>query len=316
MSKDTTPDVIMAGTNVALPLVVSSVLNNITKEGCRAHIGEEVNKPNDRINFSYASTDNMGYVSVEKPCAASSPNSRSIENGSEQVDNTPVNVVPLSYATKLMPTSSTMANLRKLEANVPNDADYKVWLPLDSIHEINDKMKNLQYYDNLVMAMPNLEGYEYTKETIRVEYEWKAPCKGESSRTDDEGFVEVKKKKSCGNGTFSFSNLFEALNVENSVGEEGKTGNKASMSGVKEVGQSSTSLVERLISLKHIYWRECVLVDDDVKPLKNVDKLGDQDSEDETEYVDNEMTSYLASKPSGVGYDTKSLLEQWRKKYE
>ncbi|GKF87269.1 hypothetical protein Tco_0258146, partial [Tanacetum coccineum] len=114
--------------------------------------------------------------------------------------------------------------------------------------------------------------------------------KGGSSRTDDEGFVEVKKKKSCGNDTFSFSNLFEALNVENSVGGEVETGNKASM--------------------------ECVLVDDDGKPLKNVDKLGDRDSEDETEYVDNEMTSYLASKPSGVGYDTKSLLEQWRKKCE
>ncbi|GJX87187.1 hypothetical protein Tco_0339201 [Tanacetum coccineum] len=38
-------------------------------------------------------------------------------------------------------------------------------------------------------------------------------------------------------------------------------------------------------------------------------------SEDEVEYVDNEMKSYMASKPSGVGYGTKSLLEQWRKTY-
>ncbi|GKD55082.1 hypothetical protein Tco_1288469 [Tanacetum coccineum] len=146
MSKDTTPDVIMAGTNVASLLVVSFVLNNITKEGCMAHISEGVNKPNDRINFSYASTDNMGRVSVEKTRAASSSNSSAIENGSEQVGNTPVNVVLLSYATKLRPTFSTMANLRKLEANVPNDADYKVWLPLDSVYEINDKIKNSLYW--------------------------------------------------------------------------------------------------------------------------------------------------------------------------
>nr|GFB84653.1 hypothetical protein [Tanacetum cinerariifolium] len=29
----------------------------------------------------------------------------------------------------------SMANLHKLKANVPNDVDYDVWLPLASIHE-------------------------------------------------------------------------------------------------------------------------------------------------------------------------------------
>ncbi|GJT48401.1 hypothetical protein Tco_0974558 [Tanacetum coccineum] len=37
-------------------------------------------------------------------------------------------LVPSSYANKLSLTSLTKANLRKLEANVPNDADYDVWL--------------------------------------------------------------------------------------------------------------------------------------------------------------------------------------------
>ncbi|GKB22024.1 hypothetical protein Tco_0855947 [Tanacetum coccineum] len=60
----------------------------------------------------------------------------------EHVENTHVNVVPPSYATKLTPTSSTMANLRKLKANVPNDADYDVSFPLDSVHEVNERMKN------------------------------------------------------------------------------------------------------------------------------------------------------------------------------
>ncbi|GJW87555.1 hypothetical protein Tco_0162895 [Tanacetum coccineum] len=54
----------------------------------------------------------------------------------------PVNVVPPSYATKLTPTSSIMANLRKLKANVPNDADYDVSFPLDLVHEVNERMKN------------------------------------------------------------------------------------------------------------------------------------------------------------------------------
>ncbi|GKD52678.1 hypothetical protein Tco_1306206 [Tanacetum coccineum] len=60
---------------------------------------------------------------------------------------------------------------------------------------------------------------------------------------------------------------------------------------------------------------ECMLIDDDGKPLKKVDYSGGQDSKDGIESVDNEMTSYLASKLSGVGYDTKSLLEQLRETY-
>nr|GEW63900.1 homeodomain-like protein [Tanacetum cinerariifolium] len=52
---------------------------------------------------------------------------------------------------------------------------------------------------------------------------------------------------------------------------------------------------------------KCVLVDDDGKPLENVDYSGDQDSDDEVKSVDNEMTSYLASKSPRVGYGTKSL---------
>ncbi|GJY71407.1 putative reverse transcriptase domain-containing protein [Tanacetum coccineum] len=60
---------------------------------------------------------------------------------------------------------------------------------------------------------------------------------------------------------------------------------------------------------------KCVLVDDDGKPLENVDYSSNQGSEDEVDSVDNEMTSYLASKSPGVEYATKSLLEQWRKTY-
>ncbi|GJR95171.1 hypothetical protein Tco_0267345 [Tanacetum coccineum] len=76
---------------------------------------------------------------------------------------------------------------------------------------------------------------------------------GEKQKTTPS--VGKKNASTSGNGTFSLNNLFEALNVENSVSEEVETGNKASTSG---------------------------------------------DSEDEIEYVDNEMASYLASKPLGL----------------
>nr|GEU46243.1 hypothetical protein [Tanacetum cinerariifolium] len=57
-----------------------------------------------------------------------------------------------------------------------------------------------------------------------------------------------------------------------------------------------------------------VALDDEGKPLKKIDYSGDHDSEDEVESVDNEMTSFLASKR--VAYGTNSLLEQWRDTYE
>ncbi|GJZ07292.1 hypothetical protein Tco_0541085, partial [Tanacetum coccineum] len=54
---------------------------------------------------------------------------------------------------------------------------------------------------------------------------------------------------------------------------------------------------------------------DDGKPLKKVDYLDDHNSENEVEPIDNEMAHVLATKPSGVGYGTKSLLEQYRETY-
>nr|GEU89713.1 hypothetical protein [Tanacetum cinerariifolium] len=43
------------------------------------------------------------------------------------------------------------------------------------------------------------------------------------------------------------------------------------------------------------------------------DSSGDHDSDDEVASVDNDMANFLASKK--VGYDTNSLLEQWKKSY-
>ncbi|GJV12657.1 hypothetical protein Tco_1354198 [Tanacetum coccineum] len=120
-----------------------------------------------------------------------------------------MNDIPSSYANKLSPMSFTKANLWKIESNVPNDVDYDVWLPLALVHEVNDGMKNLFY------------GYVIEKRLAFLVVECtcfifghllddcpKAPKrvvnkmdkgKGQTFGADDEGFCEVKKKKSCGN---------------------------------------------------------------------------------------------------------------------
>ncbi|GKA89266.1 hypothetical protein Tco_0811078 [Tanacetum coccineum] len=182
------------------------------------------------IDASSNVTDGTRNVTTGLEVAMNSPNPDDSANkaGGEQVSNEHVNEFPSSYATKLSPTSSTKANLRKLEANVPNDVDHDVWLPLASVYEVNYRMKNSLYGDNLVMDVPNLEGTRYTNETIRIEYEWKpfrcSTCliydhslvdcpkvapkrvvniidkgKGQTSRDKYECFIEVKKKKSSGN---------------------------------------------------------------------------------------------------------------------
>ncbi|GJV34106.1 ty3-gypsy retrotransposon protein [Tanacetum coccineum] len=45
---------------------------------------------------------------------------------------------------------------------------------------------------------------------------------------------------------------------------------------------------------------KCVLLNDEGKPLEKIDYTGDHDSEDEVEPIDNEMASFMASKPSGL----------------
>ncbi|GJU40995.1 hypothetical protein Tco_1193952 [Tanacetum coccineum] len=70
------------------------------------------------------------------------------KNGGEQVGNEHVNEFPLSYATRLSPTSLTKANLHKL-ANVPNDANYNV-LEVKLVFVDDDKkpLEKVDYLDN------------------------------------------------------------------------------------------------------------------------------------------------------------------------
>ncbi|GKE14858.1 hypothetical protein Tco_1422435 [Tanacetum coccineum] len=110
-----------------------------------------------------------------------------------------------------------------------------------------------------------------------------APCVGKknlSTLVNSSKMTSNMTAATSRNGTFSISNSFEALNFDNLVTED-----------------------------------QCVLVDDEGNPLEMVDYSGDRDNEDEVLPVDNEMTSFLASKTSRVGYSTNSLLEQWRETY-
>ncbi|GJW94074.1 ribonuclease H-like domain-containing protein [Tanacetum coccineum] len=197
------------------------------------------------------------------------------------------------------------------------------------------------------MAVPNLEGTGYTKETICVEYECEPP---HCSTADDEGFIEVKIKKSCVNngGNKNFKPISvkqktfyrpKAKQSAEGTRNSSKTTpfvdtNKISTSGnnkdyTKSPSNKGNGFSDgiNLFSLSNSFEAlndenlvieevrvECklVLVDDNEKPLVKVDYPGNTGSDDEVEQVDNETASYLASKPMGVGYGTNSLLEQLR----
>ncbi|GJY26619.1 reverse transcriptase domain-containing protein [Tanacetum coccineum] len=122
-------------------------------------------------------------------------------------------------------------------------------------------------------------------------------------------------------------NPFDVLNsVENDIdlgtnkGASNLASKETNFSGSSfwNVGSSSistTPIVEKIDKLEKLIIDEKITLADDVgKPMKYVDYLGDHDSEDEVEPVDNEMTSFLAS--DRFGYSTNSLLKQWRRTYE
>nr|GEW11582.1 hypothetical protein [Tanacetum cinerariifolium] len=169
-----------------------------------------------------------------------------------------MNEVPLSYATKLSPTSLTKTNLRKLEVNVPNDVYYDVWLTIASVHELNDRMNNSLY------------GYSIGKRLALLVVEWFVRSNWENYGfkrvTMVKGFCLFKfssiegvdsllrdgcnKESSSNKGNGFFSNSFVALRVESLIIKEVAMGNMATTSS------------------------KLVLVDDDENPLENVDYLG------------------------------------------
>ncbi|GJV01833.1 hypothetical protein Tco_1335402 [Tanacetum coccineum] len=188
------------------------------------------------------------------------------------------------------------------------------------------------FSDNLGMAIRNLKGPEYTKETIRVEYEWEPPrC----------SFIKVKRKKSSGHGG---TNNFNSVSVKpktqyslrvNQTTEEVslKTASSVGKKNVSTSGNSSkkTNMNNTMTSGNDIFSLsnsfEALNVDDqvtmEVESGNKASTSGVQEeensstslvekihSEDEIDPSDNKMASFLASKLLRVGYGTNSLLEQ------
>nr|GEW38411.1 hypothetical protein [Tanacetum cinerariifolium] len=80
------------------------------------NVGVEARKSNESLGNT---------LNVVTPCLSNA--SAMLMGKPTVVGNEPIiNEIPSSYANKLSPIALTKENLQKLEANVPNDADYDV----------------------------------------------------------------------------------------------------------------------------------------------------------------------------------------------
>ncbi|GKC89847.1 primary amine oxidase-like protein [Tanacetum coccineum] len=228
------------------------------------------------------------------------------KNGSEQVGNEPVTYeIPSSYAIKLSPTSLTKANLRKIDAIVSNDADYDVWLPLDSVH----KFSSTEGIDSVLRDGP------WMIRGIPIFLNKWSPSV--SLLKDDLSRVPVWVKfhdvplVAYTSDGFSLIATKIALNVNNPIIEEVVTGSEATTSGTQEEGHSSTPIVEKInvlviqIREGNLCWwmmmgnlRRWLIIRliQTVMMMLNLLKM--------------KLQIFLTSK--GVGYGPKSLWEQWR----
>ncbi|GKC35904.1 putative reverse transcriptase domain-containing protein [Tanacetum coccineum] len=155
--------------------------------------------------------------------------------------------------------------------------------------------------DTIVVAMPKLTGEGFYTCTIRVKYEWKPP-KCTCCKVFDH--IQEDCPKNLGLGVAK--NLKKPILAPRGV----PVGSK----NVETSSTSTTHIVDKIRKLEKLIIEEkATLVDDDGKPLKKVDYLGDHDSNDEVFLVDNDMAHSMATET--VGFGTKSLLEQWTDSY-
>ncbi|GJY79355.1 hypothetical protein Tco_0485156 [Tanacetum coccineum] len=133
---------------------------------------------------------------------------------------------------------------------------------------------------------------------------------------------DVKPTKEVSN-----SNPFDVLNsVKNDLylGTNDGTSNLASKEAnpnrslfwnMETSSTSITHIVDKIRKPENlIIDGKVALVDDEGKPWKRVDHLGDHDIKDKVESVDNDMARFLVSER--VGFGTNSWMEQWRNTYK
>ncbi|GJV85665.1 hypothetical protein Tco_1525563 [Tanacetum coccineum] len=267
-------------TNIVDQEVSDHGFNDGLKEGTvgQASItsGDVPSSSNSTIGWTEGTTTinvtNSDDVSIVSPNPSGSSN---VQTGIPTVNTGPI-PLPSSYTTKLSSTSLTKANLWKLEVNAPNDANYDIWLPLASVHKVNDRMKNslYGYFIGKRLSFPVVEcnSFEALNAASPI-IEEVASIKATTSSMQEE------RQRS--------TPLVERINV----------GTQNHFHFIIETRKNKMRGIGRIGNL--------VLVDDDGKPVEKVDYPGNMGSEDEVEQDENETTNYLASKPKRVGYGLK-----------
>nr|GEU42791.1 uncharacterized mitochondrial protein AtMg00810-like [Tanacetum cinerariifolium] len=243
------------------------------------------------------STTEAEYVSIEKACQQALLIKQALVDYDIKLDDIPVlcdnkGAIDLSDSGNGVEQERSIPIILKKWAppsNLLNGdvTSVPIWVKLydipilaftaDGLNAMATKLGNsimLDSYTSLcemVIAIPNVEDDGVVFHSVRVDYEWKSPRCGINIRADDEGFIEVKKKKSGGNNggtknftisvkpktqyrpkastsgynkkslgnkgnTFSLSNSFEALNDENLIIKELASGSMATTSGTEDNG--------------------------------------------------------------------------------
>nr|GEV49951.1 hypothetical protein [Tanacetum cinerariifolium] len=145
------------------------------------------------------------------------------EMPSSSISTTPVlfgtlnmlNMGPISYVNvgSAVPTSyNKNGSEQKLEANLPNDADYDVWLPLASVHEELDTRKKPFVLNTSIRCSTCLLFGHSLDDCPKAAPKRVDKCKGHIPMADDEGFIEVNQKKSCVN--YGGNKHFESVLVK------------------------------------------------------------------------------------------------------
>ncbi|GJZ12952.1 hypothetical protein Tco_0548182 [Tanacetum coccineum] len=124
------------------------------------------------------------------------------------------------------------------------------------------------FNDNPVIAVPNLKGVEYMKVTIRIKFEWEPPrCNAcVLFGADDDGFVEVKRRKLDGNN--GSNRYFKSVLVKPETQYRPKA--KQWTTEMASPASRNKASNKMLASNKEIMEDKIVLVDDDVKSLEEV----------------------------------------------
>ncbi|GKE23118.1 hypothetical protein Tco_1434630 [Tanacetum coccineum] len=145
--------------------------------------------------------------------------------------------------------------------------------------------------------MIELWANEELKDTIvvAIEYEWKPP---RCSCCKVFGHTHEECPKNIGVGVTK--NLKKPSQTSRGVPVGPKVGFKLT--------KNIDLFLKRLLLTLALFF-----MDDVGNPLKKVEYSSDHDSEDEVASVDNDMARSIASER--VGFDTQSLLEQWRDSY-